>query len=113
MGLALRCFQRLSRPDLATLRLPLAGQQVHQRSVQPGPLVLGPAPLKSPTPAVDRDRHTVTFGASRVYAPTDPARMREAGKPFGLPLHVAVQVGLYLHLRATEGVWRTVSEGSR
>ena len=31
-------------------------QQVHQRSVQPGPLVLGPAPFKYPTPAPDRDR---------------------------------------------------------
>ena len=31
-------------------------QQVHQRSVRPGPLVLGTAPLKYPTPAPDRDR---------------------------------------------------------
>ena len=31
-------------------------QQVHQRSVHPGPLVLGTAPLKYPTPAPDRDR---------------------------------------------------------
>ena len=31
-------------------------QQVHQRSVQPGPLVLRPAPLKYPPPAPDRDR---------------------------------------------------------
>jgi hypothetical protein len=36
--------------------VPLAGQLVHQRSVQPGPLVLGSAPLKFPTPAMDRDR---------------------------------------------------------
>ena len=34
----------------------LAEQPVHQRSVQPGPLVLGPAPLKIPAPAPDRDR---------------------------------------------------------
>ena len=53
---ALRCFQRLSRPDMATRRLRLAAQPVHQRSVHPGPLVLGTAPLKPPAPAADRDR---------------------------------------------------------
>src|ERR1044072_6229088 len=36
--------------------VPLAGQQVHQRSVHPGPLVLGTTPLNSPTPTADRDR---------------------------------------------------------
>ncbi len=36
--------------------LPLARQQVHQRYVHPGPLVLGTKPLKSPTPTADRDR---------------------------------------------------------
>ena len=36
--------------------MPLAGQPAHQRSVHPGPLVLGAAPLKSPTPTPDRDR---------------------------------------------------------
>ena len=34
----------------------LAQQQVHQRFVHPGPLVLGTAPLKSRTPTADRDR---------------------------------------------------------
>ena len=34
----------------------LAPQQVHQRYVHPGPLVLGAAPLKSRTPTADRDR---------------------------------------------------------
>ncbi len=34
----------------------LAPQQVHQRYVQPGPLVLGSAPLKLLTPTTDRDR---------------------------------------------------------
>src|SRR5919205_2377052 len=34
----------------------LAEQPVHQRSVQPGPLVLRTAPLKSPAPTTDRDR---------------------------------------------------------
>src|SRR5512136_446567 len=36
--------------------MPLARQLAHQRSVHPGPLVLGAAPLKSPTPTPDRDR---------------------------------------------------------
>ena len=36
--------------------VPLARQQVHQRCVQPGPLVLRSEPLKSPTPTTDRDR---------------------------------------------------------
>ncbi len=36
--------------------LPLARQPAHQRSVHPSPLVLGTAPLKSPTPTTDRDR---------------------------------------------------------
>src|SRR5690606_10345007 len=36
--------------------LRLAPQQVHQRYVHPGPLVLGAAPLKYPTPTADRDR---------------------------------------------------------
>ena len=36
--------------------VPLARQQVHQRCVHPGPLVLGTDPLNSPTPTADRDR---------------------------------------------------------
>ena len=36
--------------------LRLAPQQLHQRNVRPGPLVLGTNPLKSPTPTADRDR---------------------------------------------------------
>ena len=34
----------------------LVEQQIHQRPVQPGPLVLRSAPLKYPTPTPDRDR---------------------------------------------------------
>ncbi len=34
----------------------LALQQIHQRFVQPGPLVLRSGPLKFPTPTTDRDR---------------------------------------------------------
>ena len=36
--------------------MPLARQLAHQRSVHPGPLVLGAALLKSLTPTADRDR---------------------------------------------------------
>src|SRR5450432_2895094 len=36
--------------------VPLAGQLAHQRFVHSGPLVLGAAPLKPPTPTTDRDR---------------------------------------------------------
>ena len=35
---------------------PLARRLVHQWCVHPGPLVLGAAPLKFPTPTADRDR---------------------------------------------------------
>jgi hypothetical protein len=36
--------------------MPLARQPLHRRSVHPGPLVLGTAPSKLPTPTADRDR---------------------------------------------------------
>ena len=36
--------------------LRLAPQQLHQRYVHPGPLVLGTNPLKFPTPTADRDQ---------------------------------------------------------
>ena len=55
-GFPLRCFQRLSVPDIATRHLQLALQPIHQRSVHPGPLVLGAAPRNLLTPASDRDR---------------------------------------------------------
>ncbi len=55
-GFPLRCLQRLSFPDMATRRLPLAGQPAHQRSVRLGPLVLKTAPLNHPSPMADRDR---------------------------------------------------------
>src|SRR5450756_1130896 len=42
---------RRSKPAVAR-----AGQLAHQRSVRPGPLVLGTALLKSPARAADRDR---------------------------------------------------------
>jgi hypothetical protein len=36
--------------------MPLARQPTHERSVHPGPLVLGADPLKLLTPTADRDR---------------------------------------------------------
>lgn len=36
--------------------MPLAEQQEHPRSVHSGPLVLGAAPFKYPTPTTDRDQ---------------------------------------------------------
>ena len=54
--MALRCFQRLSCPYIATQQCPETGQLEHQWYVIPGPLVLRNAPLKFPTPTVDKDR---------------------------------------------------------
>jgi len=72
-------------PERSQPAVPLAGQLAHQRFVRPGPLVLGTALLKTPARAADRDRHSC-------YS-----------KPTGLgaghfcqPLHVAIQIGLYL-----------------
>ena len=56
VGFPLRCFQRLSLPHIATLQMPLAGQQEDQRCVHSGPLVLGTTPLKCLAPVADRDR---------------------------------------------------------
>jgi hypothetical protein len=55
-GFALRCGQRFAVPDMASQHLRQAAQLVHQRSVHPGPLVLGTAPRKRPPPTTDRDR---------------------------------------------------------
>ena len=76
--LALRCFQRLSMPDVATQRMLLAEQLVHQRSVQPGPLVLRSTPLKFPTCAVDRDR----TGSRRSEPSSRAALIRELRNPW-------------------------------
>src|ERR671912_1638773 len=43
-------------PERSQPAMPLARQLTHQRFVRPGPLVLGTALLKSPTPTEDRDR---------------------------------------------------------
>lgn len=55
-GFPLRCFQRLSQPNIATQLMLRTEQLVHQRFVPPGPLVLGRTPLRYPTPTGDRDR---------------------------------------------------------
>src|SRR3984957_4749742 len=61
--------------------VPLAGQLAHQRSVRPGPLVLGTAPRKPPARAADRDR-TV----SRRSKPSSrTALMGEPPTPWDLP----------------------------
>ncbi len=78
--LALRCFQRLSRPDVATQRMLLAEQLVHQRSVHPGPLVLRTTPLKFLTCAVDRDR----TGSRRSEPSSRAALIRELRNPWDL-----------------------------
>src|SRR4029077_12054032 len=78
----------------------LAEQLAHESSVRPGPLVLGTALLKFPTPTEDRDRHICYRRRSRV-------EHRGPGH-FCLALHVAMQVGPYLHLRihpVVFGIW--------
>src|SRR5699024_1845093 len=53
---ALRCFQRLITSAHSYPAMPETGQQVHQRYVHSGPLVLGAALRNIPTPTADRDR---------------------------------------------------------
>src|SRR6187200_630259 len=81
----------------------LAEQLAHESSVRPGPLVLGTALLKSPTPTEDRDRH-ICYRRHSHWSVSGPDH-------FCLALHVAMQVGLYLH-RFICGVRRIVSEDS-
>ena len=83
--------------------MPLAGQQIHQRCVHPGPLVLGTNPLNSPTPTADRDRQFCYRNL--------PEGACGPGH-FCLTLHVAMQLGLYHHGGITLRVRRTVSEDS-
>jgi hypothetical protein len=53
---ALRCIQRLITCAHSYPAVQLTSQQVHQRCVHSGPLVLGAALLNIPTPTADRDR---------------------------------------------------------
>jgi len=83
--------------------VPLAGQLAHESYVRPGPLVLGTAFLKSPTAASDRDRHLLL----------PPIRSIRGPGHFCLALHVAMQIGPYLHAsQFSEGAWHMVSEDS-
>ena len=50
------CFQHLSRRNIATQQCPRQGQLEDQRLLILGPLVLENAPIKYPTPTVDKDR---------------------------------------------------------
>ena len=81
--------------------VPLAGQLAHESCVRPGPLVLGTAFLKSPTATTDRDRHIC-------YR----RRQRRGPGHFCLALHIAMQIGPYLHHHSGEDVRRMVSEDS-
>ena len=56
VSFALRCFQRFSPPNVSYSAVFLAEQPIHRWFVPPGPLVLGRAPRKPPTPTTDRDR---------------------------------------------------------
>src|ERR1044071_2331751 len=60
--------------------MPLARQLAHQSCVRPGPLVLGTAPLKLPTPTLDRERP-----GARVSKPSPRAAlMGEQPTPWAL-----------------------------
>ena len=78
--------------------VPLAGQLAHESYVRPGPLVLGTAFLRSPAAASDRDRH---FYVTTALSGQGPGH-------FWLALHVAMQIGPYLHLSVqarAPGIW--------
>ena len=76
----------------------LAEQLAHESCVRPGPLVLGTALLKSPTPTEDRDRHDCYrrrsdwVSGARSFLPDSACR------------HAARTVSSRLVLRALSGV---------
>jgi hypothetical protein len=65
-------------PDVATQRMRLAAQLVHQRSVRSGPLVLRATLLKFPTRTVDRDR----TGSRRSEPSSRATLIRELRNPW-------------------------------
>ena len=79
-GFPLRCFQRLSVPDIATLHVPLVRQQGDQRSVHSGPLVLGATPLKYPRLLQIGDRPVLR----RSEPSSRPALIGEQPNPWNL-----------------------------
>ena len=74
----LDAFSAYPFPTMATQRMPLAGQLVHQRSVHSGPLVLGTTLLKFPPRAVDRDR----TGSRRSEPSSRASLIRELRNPW-------------------------------
>ena len=82
--------------ELSYPAMPLAGQLEHWRFVHPGPLVLGTAPLNSPTPTPDRDQ-TV----SRRFKPSSrTALIGEQPNPWNL---VQLQDAMSRHRGAKPG----------
>src|SRR5579872_2689536 len=75
--------------------MPLAGQPVHQRFVQLGPLVLESKPLKSPTPTADRDRTVSRRSEPR----SRTALMGEQPNPWDLlqPQDATIRHRAFLH----------------
>src|SRR3974390_875942 len=75
--------------------MPLAGQPVHQRFVQPGPLVLGATLLKAPTPTADRDRTVSRRSEPR----SRTALMGEQPNPWDLlqPQDATIRHRAYFH----------------
>src|SRR5680860_173066 len=86
----------------------LAEQLAHESCVRPGPLVLGTAPLKSPTPTTDRDRHICYRRPSHVPVPVARSFLpgsacRHAGRTISSPFRPV----------SGNDVRRMVSEDSR
>src|SRR5207237_9294205 len=82
----------------------LAEQLAHESCVRPGPLVLGTALLKSPTPAEDRDRHVCYLGI-RSLLRSSPAP-RSFLVPPGSPCRHEDRT---ISSRALTRVWRMAS----
>jgi len=55
----------------------LAEQLAHQRSVRPGPLVLGTAPLKSPARAADRITEGGAYVGKSAFMPSWKSTLSE------------------------------------
>src|ERR1039458_5493004 len=83
--------------------LQLAPQQLHQRYVHPGPLVLGTNPLNSPTPTTDRDRTVsrrsepssrTTLIGEQQSANEKPRGISEAGSQLGEHVDAGMRRGI-------------------
>jgi len=88
-----------------------AEQLVHQRSVHPGPLVLGMSPLNLQRAQWIGDRHLCYF-ANHILILKGTVALYD----FSQSLYVAIQIGLYLIAEAMIWLlplWRIVSEGSK